>query len=82
MIFGRNLRQSKRPCGLGVVVVLVTVVADRQDQFLDVTQNATAEPVLSEIAEEALHGKKAQVLLQARMNSLDHTSMAAPIEAA
>jgi hypothetical protein len=40
--------------GLRVVVVLVDVVADGHNQFLDIAEYAAAEPLLGEIAEEAL----------------------------
>src|ERR1035437_8040551 len=40
--------------GLGIVVVLVDVVAYRHNQFLDISEDAAAEPLLGEIAEEAL----------------------------
>jgi hypothetical protein len=38
----------------GLVVVLVDVVADGHDQFLDVSEDPAAEPPFGEIAEEAL----------------------------
>ena len=41
--------------GLGIFVVTVDIVPDRQDELLQIAKHATAQPVLSEVAEEALH---------------------------
>src|SRR5713226_5497587 len=38
-----------------MVVVLVDVVADSHDQFLDIAEDAAPKAVLSEVAEESLH---------------------------
>ena len=41
--------------GLGVFVVTIDVISNRHDEFFEIAKNAAAKPVLSEIAEEALH---------------------------
>jgi len=41
--------------GFGVLVVIIDVALNRQDEFFYVTEGATAQAVLSEVAEEALH---------------------------
>lgn len=37
------------------VIVLVDILADRVDQFLDVTEDAAAKPALSEVRGSTLH---------------------------
>ena len=41
--------------GLGMLVVMVDVLADGLDQFLDAAEDAAAESVLGQVAEEAFH---------------------------
>ena len=39
----------------GVGVMPIDVIADSRNQLLDIAENSTSEPILREIAEEALH---------------------------
>ena len=41
--------------GLGLMVVLVDVVADSHDQFIDVAEDASAQAILGKIPEEAFN---------------------------
>ena len=41
--------------GFGVLVVIIDVALNRHDEFFYVTEGATAQAVLSEVAEEAFH---------------------------
>ena len=38
----------------GIFIVMVDIIADCQDQFLDVSKDAAAQPILSQVAEESL----------------------------
>ena len=38
---------------LGIFIVMVDVIADCQDQVLDASKDAAAQPILSQVAEES-----------------------------